>query len=145
MLQGLDREIRQLVRDNPEAEPSAFGEATEEAVRTIIAQVARIILAHECNLTQPSRRAAGRTLQEAERPIRGAETAESTGTSGPMDFTVSLDRQTSRQPNQTYVVGSRKDQVRMTSSRIGSCPGGIRRTRNSTWPGSGKVAPDPES
>ncbi len=38
MLQGLDREIRQLVRDNPEAEPSAFGEATEEAVRTIIAQ-----------------------------------------------------------------------------------------------------------
>ncbi len=38
MLQGLDREIRQLVRDNPEAEPSAFGEATEEAVRTIVAQ-----------------------------------------------------------------------------------------------------------
>jgi hypothetical protein len=63
-------------------------------------------LAHECNLTQPSRRAAGRTLQDETRPIRGAETAESTGTSGPMDFTVSLDRQTSRRPNQTYVVGS---------------------------------------
>jgi hypothetical protein len=38
MLQGLDREIRQLVRDNPEAEPSAIGEATEEAVRTIVKQ-----------------------------------------------------------------------------------------------------------
>jgi hypothetical protein len=38
MLQGLDREIRQLVRDNPEAEPSAIGEAAEEAVRTIVAQ-----------------------------------------------------------------------------------------------------------
>jgi hypothetical protein len=37
-LRGLDGEIRQLVRDNPEAEPAAFGEATEEAVRTIIAQ-----------------------------------------------------------------------------------------------------------
>ncbi len=32
MLQGLDREIRQLVRDNPEAEPSAIGEAAGEAV-----------------------------------------------------------------------------------------------------------------
>ncbi len=39
MLQGLDREIRQLVRDNPEAEPSAIGEAAEEAVRTKVAQV----------------------------------------------------------------------------------------------------------
>jgi hypothetical protein len=38
MLQGLDREIRQLVRDNPEAEPSAIGEAAEEAVHTIVAQ-----------------------------------------------------------------------------------------------------------
>ncbi len=38
MLQGLDREIRQLVRDNPEAEPSAIGEVAEEAVRTIVAQ-----------------------------------------------------------------------------------------------------------
>ncbi len=38
MLQGLDREIRQLVRDNPEAEPSAIGEAAKEAVRTIVAQ-----------------------------------------------------------------------------------------------------------
>jgi hypothetical protein len=38
MLQGLDREIRQLVGDNPEAEPSAIGEAAEEAVRTIVAQ-----------------------------------------------------------------------------------------------------------
>jgi hypothetical protein len=38
MLQGLDREIRQLVRNNPEAEPSAIGEAAEEAVRTIVAQ-----------------------------------------------------------------------------------------------------------
>jgi hypothetical protein len=38
MLQGLDREIRQLVRDNPEAEPSAISEAAEEAVRTIVAQ-----------------------------------------------------------------------------------------------------------
>jgi hypothetical protein len=38
MLRGLDREIRQLVRDNPEAEPSAIGEVAEEAVRTIVAQ-----------------------------------------------------------------------------------------------------------
>ncbi len=38
MLQGLDREIRQLVRDNPEAEPSAIRDAAEEAVRTIVAQ-----------------------------------------------------------------------------------------------------------
>ncbi len=38
MLRGLDREIRQLVRDNPEAEPSAIGEAAEEAIRTIVAQ-----------------------------------------------------------------------------------------------------------
>ncbi len=38
MLRGLDREIRQLVRDNPEAEPSAIGEAAEEEVRTIVAQ-----------------------------------------------------------------------------------------------------------
>jgi hypothetical protein len=38
MLQGLDREIRQLVRDNQEAEPSAISEAAEEAVRTIVAQ-----------------------------------------------------------------------------------------------------------
>ncbi len=68
-------------------------------------QVARIILAHECNLSQPSGRAAGRGLQSETRPIRGAEAAESTGTSEPVDFTVSLDRQTSRRPNQTYVVG----------------------------------------
>jgi hypothetical protein len=38
MLRGLDREIRQLVRDNPEAEPSAIGEAAEEAIRTIVKQ-----------------------------------------------------------------------------------------------------------
>jgi hypothetical protein len=41
MLQGLDREIGQLVRDNQEAEPSAISEATEEAVRTIVAQATR--------------------------------------------------------------------------------------------------------
>jgi hypothetical protein len=38
MLRGLEREIRQLARDNPEAEPSAIGEAAEKAVRTIVAQ-----------------------------------------------------------------------------------------------------------
>ncbi len=68
-------------------------------------QVARIILAHECNLTQPSRPAAGRSSRNETRPTRGAEAAESTGNSGPIDFTVSLDRQTSRRPDQTYVVG----------------------------------------
>jgi hypothetical protein len=68
-------------------------------------QVARIILAHECNLTQPNRRAAGRTPQNETRPIRGDEAAESTGASEPVDFTVSLDRQMSCRPNQTYVVG----------------------------------------
>jgi hypothetical protein len=41
MLQGLDREIRQLCRDNPEADSSAIGEATEEAVRTIVKQALR--------------------------------------------------------------------------------------------------------
>jgi hypothetical protein len=69
-------------------------------------QVARIILTHECNLTQPSRRATGRTLQNETRPISAAEEAESVVASEPVDFTVSLDRQTSRRPNQTYVVGS---------------------------------------
>jgi hypothetical protein len=68
-------------------------------------QVARIILAHECNLTQHSRPAAGRNSRSETRPVMGAETAESVGTSGSMDFTVPLDRQTSRGPNQTYVVG----------------------------------------
>jgi hypothetical protein len=68
-------------------------------------QVARIILAHECNLTQPSRGAAGRTPQNETRPIRGAEAVESTGASEPVDFTVSLDRQAGRRPSQTYVVG----------------------------------------
>ncbi len=38
MLQGLDREIRQLAGDNPEAALSALSEAAEEAVRTIVAQ-----------------------------------------------------------------------------------------------------------
>ncbi len=41
MLRGLDREIRQLCRDNPEADSSAIGEATEEAVRTIVKQALR--------------------------------------------------------------------------------------------------------
>jgi hypothetical protein len=40
MLQGLDREIRQLCRDNP-VDPSAISEATEEAVRTIAKQALR--------------------------------------------------------------------------------------------------------
>jgi hypothetical protein len=54
-------------------------------------QVARIILAHECNLTQPNRTAAGRNSRSETRPARGAESAESVGTSGSMDFTVPLD------------------------------------------------------
>jgi hypothetical protein len=41
MLQGLDGEIRRLRRDNPEADPSAISEATEEAVRTIAKQALR--------------------------------------------------------------------------------------------------------
>ena len=57
-------------------------------------QVARIILAHECNLTQPSRPAAGRNSRSETRPVMGAETAESVGTSGSMDFRVPLDRHT---------------------------------------------------
>jgi hypothetical protein len=68
-------------------------------------QVARIILAHECNLTQPNRTAAGRNSRSETRPARGVESAESVGTSGSMDFTVPLDRQASRRPNQTYVIG----------------------------------------
>ncbi len=66
--------------------------------------MARIILAHECNLTQPNR-AAGRSPQNETRPIRGAEAVESPEASEPMNFTVSLDRQTSRRSNQTYVAG----------------------------------------
>jgi hypothetical protein len=107
-------------------------------------QVARIILAHECNLTQPNRRAAGRNPQNETRPIRGAEVAESTRASEPVDFTVSLHRQTSCRPNQTYVVGGMEDRVGMTSSWTMGCPEGIRRTRRSTWLGSEKVAPGPE-
>jgi hypothetical protein len=41
MLQGLDREIRQLCRDNPEADPSAISEGTKEAVRSIAKQALR--------------------------------------------------------------------------------------------------------
>jgi hypothetical protein len=41
MLPGLDREIRQLCRDNPEADSSAIGAATKEAVRTIVKQALR--------------------------------------------------------------------------------------------------------
>jgi hypothetical protein len=67
--------------------------------------VARIILAHECNLTQPSRTAPRRNSRSETRSTRGVESAESAGTSGSMDFTVPLDRQSSRRPNQTYVVG----------------------------------------
>ncbi len=67
-------------------------------------QVARIILAHECNLTQPSRTAPRRNSRSETRSTRGVESAESAGTSGSMDFTVPLDRQSSRRPNQTYVV-----------------------------------------
>jgi hypothetical protein len=68
-------------------------------------QVARIILAHECNLVQPNRTATGRNSRSETRPARGAETADSVGASGSMGFTVPLDRQTSRRPNQTYMVG----------------------------------------
>ncbi|MFN9907417.1 MAG: hypothetical protein ACK56F_15065, partial [bacterium] len=50
-------------------------------------QVERIILAHECNLTQPNRRAAGRSPQSETRPIRGAEAVESPGASELMNFT----------------------------------------------------------
>ncbi len=67
-------------------------------------QVARIILAHECNLTQPSRTTPRRNSRSETRSTRGAESAESAGTSGSMDFTVPLDRQSSRRPDQTYVV-----------------------------------------
>ncbi len=67
-------------------------------------QVARIILAHECNLTQPSRTALRRNSRSETRPTRGAGSAESAGTSGSIDFTVPLDRQSSRRPDQTYMV-----------------------------------------
>ncbi len=63
------------------------------------------------------------TLQNEIRPIRGAEAAESTVASEPVDFTVSLDRQTSRRPNQTYVVGgaegSSQDDVELDSGLPG--------------------------
>ncbi len=85
-------------------------------------QVARIIMAHECNMTQPGRRAAGRTLQDETRPISAAEAAESVAASEPADFTVSLDRQTSRR-SQTYVVsraeGSSQDDVGLDSGLPG--------------------------
>jgi hypothetical protein len=68
-------------------------------------QVARIILAHECNLTQPNGTAAGRSSRSETRSARGAETVESIGAPGSMDFTVPLDRQTSRRPDLTYLVG----------------------------------------
>jgi hypothetical protein len=64
-------------------------------------QVARIILAHECNLTQPNRTAAGRNSRSETRSVRGAETAESVEVPGSMDL-VPLDRQASRRPDVTY-------------------------------------------
>ena len=67
-------------------------------------QVARIIMAHECNLTQPNGTAPGRNSRSEARPTRGVEAAESAGTSGIMDFTVPLDRQSTRRPDQTYVL-----------------------------------------
>ncbi len=67
-------------------------------------QVACIILAHESNLTQPSRMAPRRNSRSEARSTRGAESAESAGTSGSIDFTVPLDRQSSHRPDQTYVV-----------------------------------------
>ncbi len=68
-------------------------------------QVTCIILAHECNLTQLNRTAAGRSSRSETRSIRGAETAESVEVPGSMDLTVPLDRQTSRRPDLTYIVG----------------------------------------
>jgi hypothetical protein len=68
-------------------------------------QVARTILAHECNLEQSSRTAAGRDSQSEARSVKGAETAETVKASGSMDFTVPLDRQASRRSNLTYAIG----------------------------------------
>jgi hypothetical protein len=68
-------------------------------------QVARIILAHECNLTQPNRTAAGRNLQDGTRWAKETETADSVEASKSMDFTVPLDRQAGRESDRTYVVG----------------------------------------
>jgi hypothetical protein len=45
-------------------------------------QVARIILAHECNMMQPSRRAAGRTPQDETRPSRSGGVCCGVGTRG---------------------------------------------------------------
>jgi hypothetical protein len=74
MLQGLDREIRQLSRDNPEADPSAISEATEEAVRTIAKQALRPKdLARQSG--QPERRATYldcRGLMQLPSPREGA-------------------------------------------------------------------------
>jgi hypothetical protein len=60
-----------------------------------------------------------------------------------MDFTVPLDRQTSRRPYQTYVVGgmegSSQDDFELDSKE------GTRRTRRSARPGCAKVAQDPAS
>ena len=106
-------------------------------------QVARIILAHECNITQPSRRAAGRTLQGETRPISAAEAAESVATSEPADFTVSLDRQTSRR-SQTYVVsraeGSSQDDVGLDSG----LPGRNQENEEVNMAGQREAAPGPE-
>jgi hypothetical protein len=66
--------------------------------------VARIILAHECNLTQPNRTAPRRNSRSETRSTRGAESTGSAGTSGSLDFTVPLDMQFSRRPDQTYIV-----------------------------------------
>jgi hypothetical protein len=70
-------------------------------------QVARIILAHKCNLTQPSRTAAESNSQDEMRSAMETEAAESVEASQSMDFTVPLDRQAGRSSNWTNVgVGS---------------------------------------
>ncbi len=102
-------------------------------------QVAHIILAYECNLTQPNMTAVGRNLRSETRSVRGAETAESVEVSGSMDFTVPLDRQTGNRSDLTYVVGGR-----MNSSQTEGRPRGIKRMMISAWPGCARAAPNLE-
>jgi hypothetical protein len=102
-------------------------------------QVARIILAHECNLTQPSRTAPRRNSRSETKSTRGAESAESAGTAGSIDFTVPLDRQSSRRPDQTYVVGG----LEGWSQDDCEPQGRTRRTTTSAWPVCARAAQDP--
>jgi hypothetical protein len=83
--------------------------------------VARIVLAHECNLMPPNRSAADGNLRDETRPAEETETAKSAEDSASMNFSVPLDRQVARSSDQTYVVGG-TEESRQEGLKLGRNP-----------------------